>query len=68
MLKEIKDIIVQHRRSPVEFVRKDRFVICSDNYRIKTISIDQIKDYIAKAKNFIQLTNFIVSKNEGIFR
>ena len=68
LLKEIKDIIVQHRRSPVEFVRKDRFVICSDNYKIKTISIDQIKDYIAKAKDFIQLTNFIVSKNEGIFR
>lgn len=68
LLREIKEIIVQHRKSPVEFIRKDRFVICSENYKIKTISVDQIKEYIAKAKSFIQLTNFIVSKNERIFR
>ena len=68
LLREIKDIIVQHRKSPVEFVRKDRFVICTENYKIKTISVDQIKGYIAHAKNFIQLTNLIVSKNDRIFR
>jgi len=68
LLREVKDIIVQHRKSPVEFVRKDRFVICSDNYKIKTVSIDQIKEYISRAKSFIQQTNFIVSKNERIFR
>ena len=68
LLRELKELIVQHRKSPVEFVRKDRFVICSENYNLKTIGVDQIKVYIAKAKDFIQLTNFIVSKNEGILR
>jgi len=68
ILYELREIIVEHKHSPVEFARKDKFVICSDNYKMKTISVPEIKNYIAKAKTFIQATNFIISKNEGIFR
>ena len=68
ILQELREIIIEHKRSPVEFARKDRFVICSDNYKMKTISIPEIKKYVASAKLFIQNTTFIVSKNEGIFR
>ncbi len=68
ILYELREIIVEHKHSPVEFARKDKFVICSDNYKMKAISVPEIKKYIAKAKTFIQATNFIVSKNEGIFR
>lgn len=67
-IEELREIIVEHKRSPVEFARKDKFVICSDNYKMKTISTSEIKKYVAVAKLFIQNTNFIVSKNEGIFR
>lgn len=68
LIREIKDIIMAHKKSPVEFVRNDRFVICSDNYRMKTISTDQLKKYIAKSKIFVQETNNIVNKNAGIAR
>ena len=68
LMRELKEIIVAHKKSPVEFVRNDRFVICSENYKMKTISIPEIKKYVASAKLFIQSTDFIVSKNEGIFR
>jgi hypothetical protein len=68
MIKDIKTIIVQHRKSPVEFVRKDRFVICSDSYKVRTVALDQIKNYISRAKNFVNQTSFIVSQNERIFR
>jgi hypothetical protein len=68
ILQDLREVIVEHKRSPVEFARKDRFVICSDNYKMKTISIPEIKKYVAGAKLFIQNTSFIVSKNEGIFR
>jgi len=67
-IKELREIIVEHKRSPVEFARKDKFVICSDNYRMKTISIPEIKKHVETAKLFIQNTSFIVSKNERIFR
>jgi hypothetical protein len=68
LLYELREIIVEHKRSPVEFARKDKFVICSDNYKMKAISVPEIKKYIAKAKLFVQTAGFIVSKNEGIFR
>jgi len=68
LVREIKEIIIAHKKSPVEFVRNDRFVICSENYRMKTVSVDQLKKYIAKSKIFIQETSNIVSKNEAIFR
>jgi hypothetical protein len=67
-MQELREIIVEHKHSPVEFARKDKFVICSDNYKMKTISTQEIKKYVATAKLFIQNTSFIVSKNEGIFR
>lgn len=66
-MSELKDIIVEHKKSPVEFARKDQFVICSDNYHCKTVSIDNIKKYLNQAKLFIAETNSIVSKNEEIF-
>lgn len=67
-IQEVKDIITAHKKSPVEFSRKDSFVICSDEYKMKTISINELKEYISKARSFIQETNTIVSKHEGIFR
>jgi len=67
-IQEIKEIIVEHKKSPIEFVRKDRFVICSDNYRMKSIGVEEIKNYITKAKLFIQEMDNITKKNEGIFR
>ncbi len=67
MVQDIKDIILQHKKSPVEFTRKDSFVICSNNYNMRTISIDKMKDYLSKAKLFIQEINKIVIENEEIF-
>jgi len=68
LIQEVKDLIVEHKKSPVEFSRKDKFVICTNTYKIKTVSVDHLKKYLAKAKLFIQEASNIVSKNEGIFR
>ena len=65
---EIFRLVQKHKQSPMEFVRKDRFVICSDNYRMKTLSLADIQSYISKAKIFIERMNTITSKNEGLFR
>lgn len=67
-IQDVKDIILQHKQSPVEFVRKDRFVICSDDYKMKTISIENMREYLNKTKSFIALASTIVSKNEEIFK
>lgn len=59
---DVKDIVASHKRSPVEFVRKDVFVICTESYSMKTISVEEMKQFIAKAKVFIQEVSKIVSQ------
>jgi hypothetical protein len=67
LIKEIKELIILHKKSPVEFTRKDSFVICNGYYRIKTIKIDLIKRYKEKTNLFLEETKKITSKNEDIF-
>jgi hypothetical protein len=63
MVREIKDIIVSHKTSPVEFARKDSFVICTESYRLKTITVEQLKKYIEKSKEFVKITENILAQN-----
>jgi hypothetical protein len=67
MMTDIKSLLSEHRSSPVTFARKDKFVICSPSYNIKTIDVNLIKKYIFEAKIFINNVNRIVSANERIF-
>ena|SRR3989344_1026682 len=53
MANEIKSILLAHRKSPMEFVRKDTFVICGEGYQLQTLSFAQLKQYYARAKVFI---------------
>lgn len=68
LINEIKDAVIAHRKSPIEFARKDNFVICSDNYKLKTITMEQIKKHIDLTKTFLKETALIVGKNERIFK
>ena len=65
-MRQIKEIIVEHKKSPVEFSRQDKFIICSDDYKIKTISLDNLKEFLESAKQFVQQAASIISKEEAI--
>ncbi|MDP7115842.1 MAG: hypothetical protein QF632_04770 [Candidatus Woesearchaeota archaeon] len=62
-IRMLKDTIIEHRTSPVEFRRKDKYVICGDNYKMKVIGIEDIKEYIRTIKEFMNLTDNILLKN-----
>nr|MCK4929743.1 hypothetical protein [Nanoarchaeota archaeon] len=64
---DVRGIISEHKKSPVEFARKDKFIICSPSYSLKTIDINLVKKYIFETKIFVDNINKIVSKHEGIF-
>lgn len=68
IMKELEEIKKAHEKSPVEFSRQGKFVICSDNYEMKTLEIKHIKNYINKAKLFIEQTHKLTSRDDGIFR
>ncbi len=60
-IREVKDIIMEHKTSPVEFRRHDTYIICTDHYKMRTISIDKIKSYLRLTKDFIQLAERSIS-------
>jgi len=46
LLRILHDIIREHKKSPIEFSRRDKFVICNESYQMRTINVSQIKNYI----------------------
>jgi len=68
MIQEVGEIILEHKKSPVEFTRKNSFVICSDDYKMWTISTDKIRSYINKSKSFVNIIDNIIKKNQEILK
>ena len=67
LIKDIHTLLIDHKNSPVEISRKDRFIICSSDYRTKSISHKEIKEYLARSKSFINEVETIVMKDARIF-
>lgn len=63
-IQDLSEIITKHNKSPIEFSRNDKFVICSPDYEMKTISVDKIKRYINSIKLLINNSNKILKKND----
>jgi len=66
MVKEIVEIVNAHKNSPMEFTRKEKFVICNKQYATKTISAEDLKKYIAKLKLYHKVSDNVL-KNDRIF-
>jgi hypothetical protein len=43
-------------------------VICSKEYRVRTLSIEQLKQFIEEAKGFLKINERIIEKNAYIFK
>ena len=53
LISQLHDVMQQHKDSPVEFPRKDCFVICDEKYYMRTVSLDDVKQYLFKAGVFV---------------
>lgn len=51
---EINEIIKRHKESPMAFTRKDKFIICSDNYRMKTIDLRKVKIFLQMHRKLLE--------------
>jgi len=56
-IKEILELNNQHKQSAMEFVKKDKIVILSDDLGTQTIDIQKIKTYLLLAKELLMKTN-----------
>ena len=63
LLDELRVLVEAHRSSPVEFKRDDMYIICNEDYQMRTISLEQVKGYVLNAKPFILKAGNIVRKD-----
>ena len=56
-IREILDLNKRHKQSAMEFVKKDKVVIMSDNLTHQIIDINVIKQYLLLAKELIMKAN-----------
>ncbi|MEX2017391.1 MAG: hypothetical protein WD876_02870 [Candidatus Pacearchaeota archaeon] len=55
-IKNLFDIAEKHKKSPLEFMRKDKIVIMSENsgnFHTETISHEKVKDFVNLAKSLL---------------
>ena len=68
ILKELKEIREYKQKGPLSFTKKNKLIICSSTYKLKTITLNKIKKFIAQIKSFIQLLNIIKEQYDNRFR
>lgn len=59
---ELKNIVLAHKQSPVEFVRNNVFVICGKNYELQPLAETQVKIYHRRAKVFIDRIGTLIPR------
>ena len=62
LMSELRYILDLHKKSPMEFQRGNRFVICNKDYQLKVISLKDIQQYIYTTKDMLDQMQRIVSK------
>lgn len=63
-IQDIEEIVTRRKESPLEFIRRDRLVIASADYRLKTITLEKIKGYVQNTKTFISKVNEILKTSD----
>ncbi len=63
---DIKTILIEHKRSPIEFRKDGKFIICSDSYEVRTLELQDLKNYLESVKKFNSKIEDVVKRNESI--
>jgi hypothetical protein len=53
-LQYLRNILLEHQKSPMEFERNQSLVICSDDYKMTILSHDSVSDLLRIAQDFVQ--------------
>lgn len=67
LIEELKSLFDDHKASSVEFSRKDSFVICSDAYNVRKVTLADLKLYVSIIKRMLIDIEGVVLRYEGVF-
>ncbi|MBM3247747.1 hypothetical protein FJZ17_04395 [Candidatus Pacearchaeota archaeon] len=60
-IREIVDLAESHKKSPLEFTRREKVVIMSGDLSTKQINPDKLKDYLFLTKNLFRKAQIILA-------
>ena len=60
LMMELKALLELHKKSPMEFQRGGRLVICSQDYHLRTLSIKDLHVHLARAKELLNQADNII--------
>ncbi len=61
---ELKSTLESHRKSGVEFTKKEKFVISDNDYNLKTLTYDDAKKKYNSAKSYVEQIFNIIKRYE----
>jgi hypothetical protein len=67
LITEINGIMETRKKGTMEFIKKDRLVVCGTDFRTKTIDYEKAKDYVNRSKKFMLKVNGILRQNARRF-
>ncbi len=67
MILDVAELVRNRRESLLEFSRKDKYVIASQTYRLRMLTIEKMKQYLSSAKLFLERVNHVYAAYDGRF-
>ena len=65
VISDVAEMVQQRRQSPIEFSRKDTYVIASPTYKLRTLTIEKMKKYLGTTKTFMERVNHVYAAYDG---
>jgi len=60
LMTHLNNILELHKKSPIEFQRDNRLIICSNDYELTPISLHNLREYLSKSKHFLEIADNII--------
>lgn len=60
LIEDLKKISDERKKSKMEFVKEEKYVICISNYATRVLTIDKLKEYLNTSRDFIRKVNLIL--------
>ncbi|MFW6046186.1 MAG: hypothetical protein ACOCP4_00035 [Candidatus Woesearchaeota archaeon] len=61
-INKLKDILIKHRDSSIEFSRKEKYIIWNDDYDATTLNYNNVKDFYNIINNFYSKVKSLVEE------
>ena len=67
LIKELLELTQERKQAPMEFARRDKYVIASKNYRLKMLDIKKVKTSVNTGRAFLKKVNEVADASDRRF-